>query len=272
MTNRLDEHRRLLLMLYRTGRISSDLLLEELDLLDGRVSPSAAAVSRESESSGSSTSRQGTARSPQFAASRGGSPWAQEPDEDRDNSGPGDWRGPPSGAAAEPGLGRAATADAHLNTIQGGEGSLSIAETIDILDAFHAVAHSGARTLRAWAEQTEDPHLAGGLRVAAGAEDVHACLLKERIDELGGAMRAQVPDWLEEFNRGLLDASRPDGERLTDLAEHFIDADAAMQGVREIAARLDRDPLSGALLIAIGKAGLLTRDWLSAELERFAKS
>jgi len=134
----------------------------------------------------------------------------------------------------------------------------------DVLDGYRAAEASGAATLDAWADRTDDAALAGGLRALAAREAAHAAVLERRLRDLGGRPQARVPEWMERYNASLLDASASDLDRLSAVITRFADIDAALAPLYEVADSIDEDPLTRELLRAIGDDERATLLWMHA--------
>jgi hypothetical protein len=134
------------------------------------------------------------------------------------------------------------------------------ADLLTMLDQFRAAEESGAETLRRWALLTENSHLVGGLRAAAARESQHALLLDERLRELGGKPRAEIPGWLERLNARISDPSTRDSDRLSIIVGSLPDADRIAGQVNEFTEAAG-DPLTAELLRNICADDLVTFRW-----------
>jgi hypothetical protein len=67
-----------------------------------------------------------------------------------------------------------------------------------LLDGFRSAEAFGAESLQGWIACCQVPCLRGGLRTICHREAYHARLLEERLRELGGDCRAQIPDALRQ--------------------------------------------------------------------------
>jgi len=129
------------------------------------------------------------------------------------------------------------------------------------LDAYRAAEASGARTIAAWAELTDDAALAGGLRTVAAREAAHAALLERRIRELGGIPRAEVPEWLGSYNAAIASPLASDEERLAAVVGQFPDIDAALVPLQQTIESINDDDLTRELLRTICADELATLEW-----------
>jgi hypothetical protein len=133
-------------------------------------------------------------------------------------------------------------------------------DLLAVLDQFRAAEESGAETLRRWALLTENSYLVGGLRAAAARETQHALLLDQRLRELGGTPRAEVPGRLQRLNARISEPSTRDSERLSIIVESLPDADRIAGQVNELTEAAG-DPLTTELLRNICADDLVTFRW-----------
>ena len=152
----------------------------------------------------------------------------------------------------------------HLDRRAGhlaGVESVAGAELVATLDAYRAAEASGAQTLEAWIQLTDDDGLIGGLRSAAAREARHASLLEDRLQELGGRPAAVIPEWLRAYNAVITDPAATDLERLAAIVEKFPDIGTAIAPVRALIESIDGDALTRELLRAICVDELATVRW-----------
>ena len=135
------------------------------------------------------------------------------------------------------------------------------AKLIARLDAYRAAERSGALTLGAWADLSDDAALVGGLRTAAAREDKHAALLEQRLVELGGNPTAEVPDSIARYNAAIVDAGATDIERLGLLIGRFPDIDEAIAPLTQFIDSIEDDELTQELLRSICVDELATLRW-----------
>ena len=135
------------------------------------------------------------------------------------------------------------------------------ADLIARLDAYRAAERSGARTLGAWADLSDDAALVGGLRTAAAREDKHATLLEQRLVELGGNPAAEIPDSIARYNAAITDPGATDIERLGLLIGRFPDIDEAIAPLTEFIESIEGDELTQELLRSICVDELATLRW-----------
>jgi hypothetical protein len=131
---------------------------------------------------------------------------------------------------------------------------------LTVLDQFRAAEESGAETLRKWALLTESAYLVGGLRAAAAREAQHALLLDQRLRELGGVPRAEIPHWLRRLNAEISDPATEDAVRLAIIVRSLPDADRIAGEVNELTEAAG-DPLTTELLRNICADDLVTFRW-----------
>jgi len=125
-------------------------------------------------------------------------------------------------------------------------------EVIAFLDGFRANEALGEASLGAWIAVCSVPCLKGGLRTVQQREGMHARLLEERLKELGGSPRAEVPDDVyESAMRSAADTGKDDARKLLDFTARFPDVDAALAPIARMADRLDDDPETQSLLRTI---------------------
>ena len=133
------------------------------------------------------------------------------------------------------------------------------------LDSYRAAEESGAETLRRWAEKSDNPEVAGGLRVLAAREQTHADLLRERLEELGYTPSAKIPIWLAEYNKALLAERATDGHRFAALVEQFPSIEDALSIVRKDIERAADDRVTAGLLKTILADERASLEWIHAK-------
>jgi hypothetical protein len=137
----------------------------------------------------------------------------------------------------------------------------SAASLTERLDAWRVAESSGSTTLAAWAEETDDDELGGGLRGAAARGAAHAELFERRLVDLGADPGAQLPEWMEKYNAALLDPSASDADRLAAVVAEFPSVEDAVSPLREFAWALQGDPLTRALLLSVCEDHVATLSW-----------
>ena len=129
------------------------------------------------------------------------------------------------------------------------------------LDAWRAAERSGSLTLAAWADNTDDEELGGGLRGAAARAAAHAELFERRLADLGADAVAAVPAWMEKYNAALLDPVASDADRLAAVVAEFPNVEDAVRPLREFAEALQDDPLTRQLLLTVYEDQVTTLAW-----------
>ena len=141
----------------------------------------------------------------------------------------------------------------RLERLESGRASASEpTRVLGFLDGFRANEALGEASLGAWIAVCRDACLRGGLRTIQRREGMHARLLEERLKELGGSPRYEVPD--EVCERAMKAASRTDvsdAKKLLDYTAQFRDVEAALAPIAKMADRLDGDRETQSLLRTI---------------------
>ncbi|MFQ5478456.1 MAG: hypothetical protein ACE5E4_07560 [Candidatus Binatia bacterium] len=132
---------------------------------------------------------------------------------------------------------------------------------VDMLDSYRAAEASGAATIRAWIDLTDDGELEGGLRTIAAREAAHAELLEQRLAELGVSAQARIPEWLERYNAAILDPSASDLDRLGAIVAQFPRIEDAVEPVRRMAQSVTGDELTREILLTICDDESATLSW-----------
>ncbi len=145
----------------------------------------------------------------------------------------------------------------------------SVTELIEFLDGFRAAEALGEASLGAWIAVSDSAGVRGGLRTVQMREGMHARLLEQRIKELGGALRAEIPeDVYAQVMRSQADPGRSDVQKLAEFVERFPDIDAALRPILAMADRLEHDPETQSLLRTIAQDERSTLEFLSDICER----
>lgn len=143
------------------------------------------------------------------------------------------------------------------------------AKTIGFLDQFRAGEALGEASLGAWIEACRDPGLKGALRTVQQREGMHAVLLAQRIKELGGSPKAEVPEAV--FDAAMQQSAnreKSDAEKVSAFIARFSDIDEALRPIAEMADQLDGDPETQGLLRTICQDERSTLECLTAECAR----
>jgi hypothetical protein len=141
--------------------------------------------------------------------------------------------------------------------------------TIAFLDQFRAGEALGEMSLGAWIAVCRDAELRGGLRVVQTREGSHARLLTERIKELGGAPRYEIPEaTYEQVMAGSASTASSDAEKVEAFVSRFPDPARALAPIRAIADQLRDDPETRSLLCAVAEGERTTLEFFYAARER----
>lgn len=127
-------------------------------------------------------------------------------------------------------------------------------ETIRFLDRFRAGEAFGEISTGVWIEASNAACVKGGLRVVQQREGMHARLLAERIKQLGGECRREIPhEAQDKILRSLGDQEKGDAAKVLDFVKANGDAEKALAPIYEIACRLDHDQETQSLLRTIAQ-------------------
>jgi hypothetical protein len=136
----------------------------------------------------------------------------------------------------------------------GQSGGASRDEVISFLDQFRAGEALGEASLGAWIAVCQTDCLRGGLRTVQTREGSHARLLEERIKELGGSPKHEIPEAIyQQVMEGAGSAERTDVEKVKEFVERFPDIDEALRPIHQLADRLDDDQETQFLLRSIAQ-------------------
>jgi hypothetical protein len=139
----------------------------------------------------------------------------------------------------------------RVETLDDGHGAMKTSEIVEFLDQYRAAEAMAAAGFGAWVAQSDTACLRGGLRVVQLREAAHARLFEERIKELGGSPKAELPQEAEDFLLGLLgDASKTDAEKLQAFLGRAGDP-KVLEQLESQAARMDDDQETQSLLRAV---------------------
>ena len=92
----------------------------------------------------------------------------------------------------------------RVDRLDASDGQMTTAELIEFLDGSRAAEALAEVSLGAWIAASDTPCLRGGLRAVQMREGYHARLFEQRIKELGGSPKAELPAEAEEFLMGTL--------------------------------------------------------------------
>lgn len=145
----------------------------------------------------------------------------------------------------------------------GGGAAASQEEVLRFLDRFRAGEALGEASLGAWIAVSTTDCLRGGLRTVQQREGMHARLLAERIKELGGSPRYEMPEAVHDAV--MSDAGNPDkadADKVREFVERFPDPDQALAPILDLADRLDHDQETQFLLRTIAQDERATLEFL----------
>jgi hypothetical protein len=135
---------------------------------------------------------------------------------------------------------------------------------LDFLDKFRAGEALGEATLGAWIAVSDTACLRGGLRTAQRREGMHAQLLEERLCELGGEPRHEVPAAeREKMMKDYASTEKTDAQKLFEFVQRFPDIDVALKPIHDIADQLDDDQETQFLLRTIAQDERSTLQFLT---------
>ncbi|MCW5888954.1 MAG: hypothetical protein KIT14_00225 [bacterium] len=132
-------------------------------------------------------------------------------------------------------------------------------------DALRAAEAASAEVVEAWVAVCRADGLRGGLRAIAARERVHAALLTERLAELGGTPRMQVPEASRAAalaRWGVADVA--DESKLDGMLARYPTDDVVARPLGAVAAALAGDAETRELLRLLAAAEVSTVAWLRA--------
>lgn len=137
-------------------------------------------------------------------------------------------------------------------------------ETIEFLDQFRAGESFGEALFGAWIEVSDVECVRGGLRVVQQREGMHGRLLEERIKQLGGACKAEIPESVADAAmKDISDRAKGDAKKVLDFVGRFGDVDKALKPIFDLADRLDHDPETQSLLRTIAQDERSTLEFMN---------
>jgi hypothetical protein len=144
--------------------------------------------------------------------------------------------------------------DALAERRPSGTGAPARGELLRFLDRFRAGEALGEATTKAWIEVSDVACVKGGLHVVAQREGMHARLLDACIRAHGGTPRYEIPeDVCSKAMTYIGDRARGDAAKVLDFVKRNGDAEKALEPIYDMAARLDDDPETQALLRTIAQ-------------------
>jgi hypothetical protein len=102
----------------------------------------------------------------------------------------------------------------RVEKLDAASGQMTTQEIIEFLDGYRAAEALAATSFGAWIAVSDTACLRGGLRAVQMREAYHARLFEERIKELGGSPKAEMPEAAEAFFAGLADPDTSDAEKV----------------------------------------------------------
>lgn len=102
----------------------------------------------------------------------------------------------------------------RVEQLDASDGQMTTAQAIEFLDGYRAAEALAASSFGAWAAVSDTPCLRGGLRAVQMREAWHARIFEERIKELGGSPKAELPAEAEEFFMSFGQTDRTDAEKV----------------------------------------------------------
>lgn len=157
-----------------------------------------------------------------------------------------------------------ASLDRRLCALEPASSDPAVDETLTFLDQFRAGEALGESSLGAWIAVCESDCLRGGLRTIQMREGMHARLLEQRIKELGGSPRHEIPEAVQAAVMSESGSTeKSDLAKLEAFLARFPDAEAAVKPIFDHADRLDGDPETQALLRTIAQDECATLGFLS---------
>jgi hypothetical protein len=143
---------------------------------------------------------------------------------------------------------------------------------IAFLDQLRAGEALGELSLGAWIAVCKDSALRGTLRTVQAREESHARLLGERIKELGGAPRYEVPEpTYTQLMTGSASLEIDDAEKVRAFVARNSDPAHALASLHAMADRLDDDPETQSLLRAIAQDELATLELFYSTAQRMER-
>ncbi len=140
-----------------------------------------------------------------------------------------------------------------------------VQKVIEFLDQFRAGEALGEASLGAWIAVSDTECLRGGLRTIAQREGMHARLLEQRLKELGGSPKFEIPEKIHNAAMESVGSTdKTDLDKLKEFVARFGDVDAQLKPLHDFAAKLDDDPETQALLQTICQDERSTLEWLNA--------
>ncbi|GIW40468.1 MAG: hypothetical protein KatS3mg076_1045 [Candidatus Binatia bacterium] len=132
-----------------------------------------------------------------------------------------------------------------------------------LLDEYRAAEAFGAEAVGLWVEHCKLPGLRGGLRTICHREAAHAKLLAERLRELGGECRAEIPETVRsQACEALRSEAVSDLQKLQGAVAQLGGAGNKLAELRRVAENLIEDEETKSLLLTILDDEEATLRWL----------
>lgn len=139
---------------------------------------------------------------------------------------------------------------------------------ISFLDKFRAGELYASQVLPLWIDTCRIPELKGGLRTVCHREYMHSQLLEQRLRELGGELRASIPDDVQDKGRKHLGSTTvSDAEKLREFIARNPDVESAIKPIKDIICQIEDDLETKAVLQTLCDDEAATAGWLRAMCE-----
>jgi hypothetical protein len=148
-------------------------------------------------------------------------------------------------------------------------GGVTQEKLLEFLDQFRAGEALGEAGLGAWIATCKTECLKGGLRTIQHREGFHSRLLEERLKELGGSPKFEIPEAIVSgYMESVGSEERTDEDKLRDFVKQVgTDIDKALKPIHDIADGLDRDPETQSLLRTIAQDERSTLEFIGQACE-----
>ncbi|MFQ5668541.1 MAG: hypothetical protein ACE5I7_19220 [Candidatus Binatia bacterium] len=144
---------------------------------------------------------------------------------------------------------------------------------LSVLDGFRAAEAFGAESLQVWIACCQVACLRGGLRTICHREAYHARLLEERLKELGGECRAQIPEPLRhEALTGLASREVTDVLKLQGVLARTAGIQDATAALRAAVDQIEEDQETKHILLTILDDEAASTRWLRETCTQLSES
>jgi hypothetical protein len=134
---------------------------------------------------------------------------------------------------------------------------------LHVLDEFRCTEAFGAEYVPLWLQASDQPWVRGGLRVVGQREAFHARLMEERLRELGGVPRCQVPTDVRRRKLAFYSSTElKDAGKLKAEAAEIGDPAEALKIYTDVIEQIREDPETSQLLHWIVQDELTTIRWV----------